>query len=42
MDLVNQLAPDLAMGDTLSSVAKALPAASATIAVTFNGEPAGA
>jgi len=41
MGLVNKLMPDLAMGDTLNTVASVLPAADATIAVTFNGEPAG-
>lgn len=41
MALVNQLMPNLEMGDTLNMVASALPAADAKIAVTFNGEPAG-
>lgn len=42
LTLVNQLMPDLAMADTLNKAATVLPAADATIAVTFNGEPAGA
>jgi hypothetical protein len=41
MSLVNTVMPNLGMGDTLTQVASVLPKADATIAVTFNGEPAG-
>lgn len=41
MGIVNTLMPDLGMGDTLTSVATALPAADLNVAVTFNGTPAG-